>query len=509
MSKKNKLTDNKMVRLVTALFKKESLSFSEDGKVELTADEEAKIKATYGENFLKLFKESTFGADESATELFDAAVQFQTEKALAEKETLISDLQKTILELSQEPEPKPQATQVPPAGKNTAFKINRSASYNKAVLAALATSNPMAIDMAETASGIDIADIKAEFKTAMPDGLKLEILTKRIYQGFPDSQHMTRRHTRGKNYIAVASIMSEVSQQFTNKWTPKGTAKFTPLEIPYRRHKINVEIDPTEVIDSWLVDLYEQGKSPDQQPLVHYIVNTHILPKIAEDITYSMIAKGKYKKATPTQEGEAGSAAVDSMDGFETLLVEGKTTNGCMFNFFKDAVDVRTLSGKDLLDYVENFTSAISPLFANNLPVYCSPEFLKAYEKADYDVYGKYTGEKVGSVIRFSKFRLIALDSMYDSAILFATPKTNFIELVDLSAAGACINDVQKENYKVKIFGEYSLSTGFAIAEAVFASVPDGYVPSEAVISDPTQYSGKWANGGDGAAAASDEGEGA
>lgn len=511
MAKKiTKLSDSKMVKLVTSLFKKESLSFSEDGKVELTADEEAKIKATYGENFLKLFKESNFSTDESATELFDAAVQFHTEKALAEKDQLIKTLQDTVTTLSQEPEPKPQATQVPPAGgQAVGFHINRSASYNKAVYAALATTNPMAIEMAETASGIDISDIKAEFKTAMPDGLKLEILTKRIYQGFPDSQYMMRRTTRGKNYIATTAIMSEVSQQFNNRWTPKGTAKFTPLEIVYRRHKINVEIDPTEVIDSWLVDLYEQGKSPDQQPLVHYIVNNHILPKIAEDITYSMIAKGKYKKATPAQDGEAGSAAVDSMDGFETILVEGKTTAGCMFNFFKDAVDVRTLSGKDLLDYVENFTSAISPLFANNLPVYCSPEFLKAYEKADYDVYGKYTGEKVGNVIRFSKFRLIALDSMYDSAIIFATPKENFIELVDLSAAGACINDVQKENYKIKIFGEYSLSTGFAIAEAVFASVPDGYVPSEMVISDPTKYSNKWVNGGAEAAAVNDEGEGA
>ena len=98
---------------------------------------------------------------------------------------------------------------------------------------------------------------------------------------------------------------------------------------------------------------------------------------------------------------------------------------------------------------------------------------------------------------------------MYDSAIIFATPKTNFVELVDLSAAGACINDVQKDNYKVKIFGEYSLSVGFAIAEAVFASVPEGYVPSEAVISDPAKYSDNWVNGGADAAAVNDEGEGA
>lgn len=506
---KKKLSDNKMVRLVTSLFKKESLSLSEDGKVELTADEEAKIKATYGENFLKKFKESNFSDDENATELFDEALKFQTEKALAEKDQIIEQLQNDIVTLSNEPEPKPAPAQVPAGRQAAGFKIDRNTSYNKVAYQMLSATNPMAaISFADSGTGVDISEIKAEFTTAMPHGFKLEILTKRIYQGFNDSQYMTRIQSKGKNYIATDAVISEVSQQFNDNWTPKGTLKFTPIEIPYRRHKINVPVNPTSVIDTWLVDLYEQGKSPDQQPLVHYIINEHILPKVTEDITYAMIAKGEYEKVTGTKDGDEGSAAAKSMDGYETLLVKGKADAKCKMNFYKDAVDVRTLSGKELLDYIDGFSEAISPLFAKDLPIYCSEQFLKKYRQADFDVNGKYTGELVGNALRFSKFRLVALESMYDSAILFATPKRNFIELVDYSAAGACINDIQKENYKVKIFGEYSLSVGFAIAEAVFASVPDGYTPSEAVITDPTAYSGKWVNGG-AAAAANDEGEGA
>lgn len=142
------------------------------------------------------------------------------------------------------------------------------------------------------------------------------------------------------------------------------------------------------------------------------------------------------------------------------------------------------------------------------LPVYCSREFLDAYKKADFDVYGKYTGTEVGNKVRFSKFELIALDSMYNSPILFATPKENFVELVDYSKAGSCINDIQKQDYVVKIFGEYSLSVGFRIAEAVYASVPDGYTPSDMVITDATGVGDAWVNGG-AAAAASEEVEGA
>ena len=97
---------------------------------------------------------------------------------------------------------------------------------------------------------------------------------------------------------------------------------------------------------------------------------------------------------------------------------------------------------------------------------------------------------------------------MYNSPILFATPKENFIQLVDLAKADSCINDIQKSDYVVKIFGEYSLSVGFAIAEAVFASVPAGYVPSEAVVSDEN-YGDSWEHGTDAAAANVEETEGA
>ena len=67
--------------------------------------------------------------------------------------------------------------------------------------------------------------------------------------------------------------------------------------------------------------------------------------------------------------------------------------------------------------------------------------------------------------------------------------------LVDLSHPENCINDIQKENYDVKIFGEYSLSVGFAIAEAVFASVPDGYTPYESVRSEADIDTNLWENG--------------
>ena len=66
---------------------------------------------------------------------------------------------------------------------------------------------------------------------------------------------------------------------------------------------------------------------------------------------------------------------------------------------------------------------------------------------------------------------------------------------------------MQKVDYEVKLFGEFWLGVGFAIGEAVFASVPDGYDPATTVdITDPLADSGKWVKGG---AASTDAGESA
>lgn len=512
-----KLSNTKMGKLLARMFGQESLSLKE-GKVVLTDDQRTMLSGRFGDDFVEKLENTVFDESASMEEnstLFDAAIA----GVGAQRDQIISDLQAQLAEMKKAnkilqsdinalvsaPEPSPAAVPVTSAGgSEPKFKIDMKAGYNAAAMAALASGNPANFNLA---GGIDITDINNEFKMSIPQGTKLDIFLKRMYNGFPDAKYFTQRLSKGRDYRAMTAIMSEVSQQFTNKWTPKGTTKFTPLEIKYRRHKINVEIDPTEVIDSWLIDMYTQGKTPDQQPLVLYIITNHIVPKILEDITFAMIAKGKYEKVEGAKDGDEGSAAVKSMDGFETILVEGKT-NGAKFNYFKNAKDIRTLKGQELLDYVDAFTKAISPLFANNLPVYCSREFFEAYKKADFEVYGKYTGQESGNQLRFSKFTLNVMESMYDSPILFATPKANMIELVDLAKPESCINDIQKSNYMVKIFGEYSLSVGFGIAEAVYASVPDGYVPSQAVIAEGS-YGDAWEHGAAAAAEVMSDVEGA
>ncbi|MBQ7622259.1 MAG: hypothetical protein IJS66_00785, partial [Bacteroidales bacterium] len=260
-------------------------------------------------------------------------------------------------------------------------------------------------------------------------------------------------------------------------------------------HKINVEILPAEILKSWLLYLWEQGKTNAEMPIVKYLIEEHILPKVTDDITLSMIGKGKYVEVTGARDGDAGSAAADSMDGYETILVEARQSATSKINFFKNAADFRQMTSAQLLAYVDSFVDAISPLFARHLELHCSPEFLTRYKRADFEINGKYTGDENDGKIRFSSFTLIPLQSMYNSPILFATPRENFVMLVDLSNPEGCINKIEEQNYKVKVFGEYSLSTGFKIAEAVYAAVPAGYNPKGSIASDASSVSDAWEQG--------------
>lgn len=495
-----KLANNKMVQVVARLFKKEDFSLTEEGALDLSDEEESQIAATYGDGFLSKLKSLNFSeaSAQDATDLFDEAVRVKAAELAADKDALIGRLREEVERLAAEPEPAPAATGAEglSAGVREAlhqYAVNMSARHNALAARILSSENPADLRMLDDAT-IDVADLNKEFAMAMPPKVKLELLLKQLYVSFDDAKHMTRVQSN-TDYIGSASEMSEVSQQFTPKWTPKGAVKFTPLRIKYRRHKINVLIRPTDVLKSWLIFLYEQGKTQAEMPVVRYIVQQHILPRLMQDISMSMIAKGKFveKSWDGVSDGDAGTPASQSMDGFETILVEGKSDKNIKFNYYKNAQDTREMSDAEVYTYVDGFVRSLSGLFVNLPVVHCSPEVLDAYVRGDFAANGKYTGEiyKNGEV-RFSSVRLVPLKSMYGSPILFATPKENFIELVDYSKADSCINKIEEVNYDVKIFGEYSLSVGFKIQEAVFAAVPDGYTPSSAVNSDAKADGGVW-----------------
>lgn len=500
MDVKEFLSNSKMGKLVAKLIGKTELAV-ENGKVVLSAEEKTTITKTYGDAFLTKLESISFADMQSADtthELFDVAVAHFVNEAKEPLQVHINSLQRDIATLAALPEQVPNGVDVTGAKSVLPIKLDMNAKHNAIVHSILSSGKTTEFASLENGQ-IDVTELNKEFNTVMPPNVRLELITKRMYNGFTDSKYMTRIQSN-TDYIASDAIITEVSQEFTPKWTPKGTMQFTPIRIPYRRHKLNVLISPASVIKSWLLFLYEQGKAMQEMPITKYIVENHILPKVSDDITRSMIGKGKYEAAPASvKTGDAGRSASKSMDGYETILVDGKKSGTYKINYFKGAVNPYELEGQELLDYVDSFVDAIADFFVGGLSIHCAPQFLTHYQRADFLVNGKYTGESIGTSVRFTKFTFTPLESMYNSQILFATPKENFVELVDYSKAENCINKITEEDYDVKIFGEYSLSVGFKIGEAVFAAVPENYNPSDSVILETPAVdtaTSKWTYGG-------------
>ncbi|MBQ9660712.1 MAG: hypothetical protein IJV37_05550 [Bacteroidales bacterium] len=499
----SKLANNKMVQLVARLVKKEDFSVSEEGALELSEDEEHQIAAAYGDSFLSKLKALNFSeaSVQEASDLFDEAVRAEAEKMTSEKDTLIEQLRADITRLSEEPEPAPAAQGAGPLAPGVRaamrqYAINMAASHNALVASALASPNPMDLSRLEGGS-LDVSDLNKEFGEVLPPRTRLDLFNKNIYLGIPDAGLFTREQSN-TDYKAAASLITEVSQQFTSKWTPKGSVKFTPIVIPYRRHKINLTFKPAEIIKSWLVFLYEQGKTQAEMPVSRYIVEQLVLPKVQDDVTRVMLGKGRYVEveASEQTEGGAGSAAKDSMDGIETILVDDAAADVKKFNHYRSATNPFALTGQQLLDYVGGFVRAVAKFFVDKPLVYCSEEFLEYYQAQDFAVNGKYTGQTIGNRIRFTGFTFQPMKAMYGSPILFCTPKANMVMLVDYAKASNCINKIEEHHYDVDVMGEYSLSVGFKIGEAVYAAVPGSYDPQDGIIGNsPASDDDDWATG--------------
>lgn len=500
-----------------------AFSKNEQGVPTLTDEQTEKLVSLFGKEAVEKFKaalpkikvEASNESEEAASEdddsgIFEAVknhLSGQAQKDLEETKKQLEDankkaekaeaekkkLQEAVAKLSDEAEtdPKPTGMKVIKGKEGVAnvLKVNMGAEHYQAAANYLQTGM-----MATSNATIDVTEVKREFGTYLnSNGTNLEII-KQIFNGFTSAKYF-KTVPATTEYRALQALINSVVQQFTPKWTPAGNTKFTPLVIPNRRHKINFPIIPAQVLDSYLFHLYDESLSPEQMPITKYIWENLLYPKILEDIEFRMIGKGKYDPAqwNNITEGSQGGTPEASMDGVETILVNEKAKGAdSPINFFTlpaslAGFDYKTATAEKMLEFVESFVDWISPQYRNKaMNIYCSHEFYKRYKRAYKAVWGKdagISGDFGSDKIDFSVQTLVPLDCLYGSPILYSTPAENQVKLRHKNDVPMVINDVQKINYEVRIFGEFWLAVGFAIGEAVFAYVPNGYNPQTLLLS--------------------------
>ena len=486
-------------------------SFEKDasGQLTLTAEQEQKLLTRgYGQQFVDDFKAAMAKETEAkplkAQERLELDALRQRESELnarnADLKKSVSDMQATIARLEAQPG-NGQGQQVTVSAFEAAAKaagVDLSLKHNKFLCDFMQGKVQAAYSGDST---IDTQELKQEFGKYV-DQNRQEIL-RGLFGQTESTQYMSTVITDKTEVRATqASVIGTVLQQFVPQWTPSGAAKFTPLTIKNYKCKINVGIIPSDIMEDILGYLYdEQATTLQSMPVVRYILQQLIFPKLDEDREQAL-ATGRFTELQPNQSGQySASTPQATMDGYLTQLCdkylddaeagEGDTLSGVRWlqqgvQISPAQKNVRTVVDAAVKQVADNY-----PLYAKKrMKVHIDPVLADAYRREYLEEY-KWLKNQDGTHkndIDFSNFEFAELEGMRGTKCFFITPKENFKHLMSHNPQNVSLR-FQEQDYQVKVFGEWWEGTGFWMAEAIFAYISPEYVGEEPA-DDTTDNSG-------------------
>jgi hypothetical protein len=262
-------------------------------------------------------------------------------------------------------------------------------------------------------------------------------------------------------FATVNSLMGHVVQQFSTTWTETADVQFRGKQLKNYHQKVNFAFTPAEVIGSWIEQKYDEGVELKDKSISKHVM-TMLAKKVISDVNLLSVT-GVYDAAQPTVFGK-------SMDGLNEihrkLLLN--TDNPC-FVIPTDAID-----DNNILDVVLDFEKSIPKQYKSLIEnIKMSDTNAENYSLRYEDLYGKNTNftDAKGLMTRLGKRSIISVPNMSDARIE-ATLEGNLVRMIDVIENPGTITDVQKLDYKIKVFGEFTLGYDYAVNELVILNSP-------------------------------------
>ena len=466
-----------------------SFAKEDDGKYTLTDEQKKTLTDKYGEKFVESFVKDlanmtvegeevnlTLSAEERL-ELDAGRIQLQNLKARVDSlEEEKKTFQATIAKLEKEPA-NAEGTQVT-LGKVKKHMADLSIGYNKWLADYLDGKVQAGYSWDDT---VDTTTLKQEFGKYVSSE-KMEII-RSLTAPTESTKYMTTIMTDKTEVRATHAIIETVLQQFVPQWTPNGKSTFTPLTIKNFKQKLNVPIQPSDIMEDvigWLYD--EQASTLQSMPIVRYILYQLIFPKLDEE-RENALALGRFKESTPTNgEYEAGeNAAMESMDGYLTQLIDLYNDEDEGVTWLNKGTANATITSANVLAAVDEAVDQVKAVYKRKtMFVHADPDLITMYQRAYRKEY-KVTKNEDGEVTRidFSKFSFAPLEGMRGSKCFFITPKENFKHLLSKDPNRTTIR-IQEQDYVAKFFAEWWEGTGFWLKEAIFAHIDPTFAASHA-----------------------------
>lgn len=258
-------------------------------------------------------------------------------------------------------------------------------------------------------------------------------------------------------YQVLQSIMSHVVQGFKPQWQALGELSVTDKELKNYRQKVNFEFVPADVLSTALADWYEEGVTPTNQMIAKEIAKW-ILAKVGDDMELlSMIAE--YDAALAS--GQFGK----SLNGWNKIIeLAMLNTDHPVFKIPLDA-----LTDSNIYDQIQAFERGFPKILKNKIKqIFMSENNLERYIVKYQDKFNNSPNFKDGDKTKspLGKRDLVGLSNLDDDKI-FATVDGVMLNLIDIIDNPTAFTDVQVQDYKVKMFMEFSKGYDFLINEAV------------------------------------------
>lgn len=448
-----------------------------EGKSVLLSEQKKKLSDKWGEQFVETFEQELAefeangaSAESALTAELSAEMLAQVEadkKLLAELQVQVKALQDENKKMAQSPASEATKTVTGDMGKQ-GYKPDMSLAINKNFMAAATAGYQY-----NGNDTIDTEDLRTEFGRYV-SAEKLQIFNT-LLNPTNSMQYMSTIITDKFQVKASQSSITSVLQSFVPAWTPKGKSKFTPLTIEQYPMKINVSIIPADVINDVLGYLYDEKLDPKDMPIVRYIVEQLIRPKLEEDRELA-ISRGRYVEPVAGSDGKyTANDAKATCTGYITQLCDLKKAGNTAVTWLLDGKDLGT--GATLLASIDSAVDAVSPAYKNkHLTIHADPDLVLKYSRAYRDKYPTTKNEDGQKVkVDYTNFTFAGLEGMRGTGAFFITPKENFKHILSRDPKNQKLR-MATQDYEAKIYGEWREGVGFWIAEAIFAYLPAALV---------------------------------
>ncbi|MGY4385658.1 hypothetical protein ACVWYN_002704 [Pedobacter sp. UYP24] len=310
---------------------------------------------------------------------------------------------------------------------------------------------PKGINLTGTLATITVTDLVTEYGAFYKAGSQsLKDLRKKIFQPSVTEAFFTNRLTDSTRLELANATITRVLQAFQSAFTPLGDTTFTPQPIILDHLKIDADIIPHDLMETWLGFLALNGLKPADCPIVKYWLEELVIPQYWEDLEKYEIWNGKKLAIIPGTPSVASAA----MNGIKEKL------KGPGINIV--TMGAAPTDPVQFVEYLEDYTGNIPELIRDKMDAHAMSTTLglrfRQGMRAKYNLH--YAQE--ADLMKMADFdiKIQALPSMVGHTSIWSTIPENRI-VANKNPKNQGVFDVQVSKRQVLALTDFHKGIGF------------------------------------------------